>query len=77
MSQVKKVAHKFQTKLAQNLREYNMGTKENPNLNNIVKNIQQLIDGFNYLSSELEKQKAAVSEDSTAQQLQEAGITVT
>lgn len=81
MSQVKKVASKLEVKLAQQmagLRAYPMGTLENPNLNNIVKNIQNLVEAFNYVSYEVnELKKAPTADDAVAEQLQQSGVTIT
>jgi hypothetical protein len=81
MSQVQKVAARLETKLAQQMsgiRPYNMGTLDKPNINNIVKNIQSLVDAFNYLSYEVnELKKAPTASDSVAQQLEQSGVTIT
>jgi hypothetical protein len=84
MSQVQKVASRLSAKLAQmsGIRPYDMGTLDKPNFNNIVKNIQNLVDGFNYLSfevNEMNKKPAAQSAagNDVVQQLDQAGVKIT
>ena len=82
MSQVKKVASRLEAKLAQmsGIRPYDMGTLDNPNFNNIVKNIQNLVDGFNYLSfevNEMNKRQKVETGANISQQLDQAGVKIT
>jgi len=74
MSKLKKIAAKFE-KLSQ-VAEYDMGTQEKPDLNNIVKNIQNLIDAFNHLSKDVNTLKTKPSSNDITQQLQNEGITI-
>lgn len=67
-----KVANLFRTKLAQyQIREYDMGNPKAPNLENMVKNIQTIIRGFNALST---RSADATQLDNILQQLNELGI---
>ena len=78
----------LESKLAQQMagvRPYDMGTLDKPNLNNIVKNIQTLVDAFNYLSFEVNEQKKSLKAiessptggSNVADQQEQAGIKVT
>lgn len=78
MSSIHQVADAFRVKLAQTMRERPMrgagGDPKKPDLENVVKNIEDLIKGFNYLSSQV---KTTGQANQAATALEESGVTVT
>jgi hypothetical protein len=71
-----KIADYFETKIARGpfVRELPMGTLEQPDLNNVVKNIQNIITAFNILASQDNTQEQV---DAILARLREAGIDIT
>jgi len=75
MKAIHKVAADFRIKLAQiQVREFNMGPDDEPNLENMVKNIEVLIRAFN----QTQAQGSVPGQiSSLLRQLQQVGINVT
>ena len=78
MKSVHQVADAFRVKLAQQMSQRPMrgpgGDPKKPDLENVVKNIEDLIRGFNYLAS---KVKTTGQANQAATALEESGVTVT
>lgn len=71
-----KTADYFERKIARGpfVRELPMGTLEKPDLNNIVKNIQNIINAFNILASQDNTQEQF---NDILARLRDAGINIT
>jgi len=87
MRHIHRVANDFRAKLAQVMRERPMrgagGDPKRPDLENVVKNIEDLIRGFNYLSGKIKSNQAQVNPANNqaavqaVQALENAGVTIT